>query len=271
MKPRLWSLLVVAGSGGLASAAACGNAKSEPPPAPDAPPLTLDDGCIFRAKFDEAAWPATGTPVLDGCGSNNGALSGSGAKPVADGARGQVGSFSGSACINVANATALSPTAALTMSAWIKPTTLPGASGESEGILSKRVDRGDGSEAYGMFVWTGNHVWLDLGPLARFEGSAVIAATTWTHVAAVFDAAQPAADRVKLFVNGVRDPLSANAGGAADVTALPVTTAPLHLGCTPAPVSSKPATMQTFQGELDDLRMWNRALTTAEITELAKP
>jgi hypothetical protein len=155
------------------------------------------------------------------------------------------------------------------MSAWIKPTILPGGAGASEGILSKRVDRGDGSEAYGMFVWTGNHVWLDLGTTARFEGTAVITAATWTHVAAVFDASQPVAARVKLYINGVADPLTA--AGADTLTALPATTAPLHLGCTPAPKSTTPATMQTFQGELDNLRMWNRALAPAEITALAKP
>ena len=270
MKARLWSLLVVAGSGGVAGVGACGNARTAGPP-PDAPALTLADGCIFWAKLDETAWPTTGTPVLDACGNDNGAVSGSGAKPASDGARGQVGSFSGSACINVASSDALNATTALTMSAWIKPTTLPGTAGESEGILSKRIDRGDGSEAYGIFVWTGNHVWIDLGPLDRFEGSAVISATTWTHVAAVFDGTQPTDSRVKLYINGVSDPLTANAGGAGDLATLPTTAAPLHLGCTPAPKSSTPPTMQTFQGELSDLRMWNRALTTAEITELAKP
>src|ERR1700743_1958042 len=120
MNRRLWSVLVVAGCGVAAAAAACGNARTAGP-APDAPALTLDDGCMFWAKLDETAWPATGAPVLDACGTDNGAVSGSGAKPISDGARGEVGSFAGSACINVPNSDALHATTALTMSAWIKP------------------------------------------------------------------------------------------------------------------------------------------------------
>jgi len=269
MNRRLWSLLVVTGSGVTAAIAACGNAQSvadasmiDGPPAAD-----LARGCTFQAKLDETSWPATGKPVLDTCGSDNGALSGSSAKPVNDGVRGQVGSFAGSACINVASSDALHATTALSMSAWIKPTALPGGNGESLGIISKRVDRGD-AEEYGLFVWTGNHIWIDLGATDRFNGSAVLATATWTHVAAVYDATQPDADRVKLYINGVRDPLDHVPTG--DLGTLPTTDSPLHLGCIPAPTSASPPTMQTFQGELDNVTIWNRALTSDEISLLAK-
>ncbi|HET9624640.1 MAG TPA: LamG domain-containing protein [Kofleriaceae bacterium] len=268
MKRRLLSLVVVVGSALTAAIAACGNARSAAPDAgPDAPPaVDLDRGCIYRAKLDETAWGATGKPVGDACGNDLGAITGSAATPVNDATRGRVGAFSGSACIDIANSSALHATTQLTMSAWIRPTALNGV--DSNGIISKRTDRGDASEEYGLFTWTGNHVWIDLGEIDRFQGAAVLTNNVWTHVAAVYDAALPDADRVKLYINGVRDPLThVNIG---NLSQLPTHDAPLHLGCTPAPKSTTPPTLQTFQGNLDDIRIWNRALTVDELLALTK-
>jgi hypothetical protein len=248
----------------LVLAAGCGNAEAPPPPAVDAAKLTLADGCFLRFNMDETAWPATGKPVLDSCGSDNGAVVGAGAMPVTDGSR-HAGSFSASACLQVADAADLHATTALTMAAWIKPTALDGAT--SNGIISKRNDHND-QEEYGLFTWTGNHIWVDLGGMDRYEGTATLTDGAWTHVAAVYNAALPSTDQLALYINGVADPVThVNIGDVATMNMLPSGTAPLHIGCTPAP-SAMPATTQTFQGELDAVALWNRALTLDDISQL---
>jgi len=204
--------------------------------------------------------------VLDSCGSDLGAISGTGAMPLKDSVRGQVGSFSDMACIDVANSTQLHGSGALTMSAWVRPIALDGVI--SNGIISKRNDKAKDAE-FGLFIWTRYHVWIDLGDTDRFEGSTSMVNNQWAQVTAIFDGSQPDPDRVRLYVNGHRDQLIHSTTGNLTTT-LPSYTAPLHIGCTPAP-SAMPATQQTFQGQLDDVTLWNRALNDDEIAYLATP
>jgi hypothetical protein len=50
---------------------------------------------------------------------------------------------------------------------------------------------------------------------------------------------------------------------------LPSYASPLHLGCTPAPSAM---TQQTFQGQLDNVTIWSRALGDDELAQLhARP
>ena len=69
-----------------------------------------------------------------------------------------------------------------------------------------------------------------------------------------------------LFRSGVLDPLQHMTIGTLDTT-LPSYTAPVHIGCIPAP-SAMPATQQTFVGDLDNVTIWNRALSDDEIAAL---
>src|SRR5689334_2786765 len=123
----------------LALAAGCGDVQPLPDAPPDVPGIDLARGCVLKAQMDEAAWPATGTPVLNSCGGAGGALTGTGAAPAMDTTRGRVGSFSGNACVDFANAPALHGTTGLTMSAWVRPTGLNGM--DSNGVITKRTDR----------------------------------------------------------------------------------------------------------------------------------
>jgi hypothetical protein len=230
----------------------------------DGATVDLARGCALKAKMDETSWPTTGNPVLNSCGTAGGALTGAGAMPIKDPVRKQVGSFSGTACIDFASTAAFHGTTGLTMSAWIKPTGLNGV--DSNGIITKRLDRGVQSE-YSLFVWTGNHVWVDFGNTDRYSGTAVLTNSgSWVLVTAVFDGTRAAADRVRLFINGAPDPLQHQTVGDLGTT-LPSYDAPVHLGCTPAP-SAQPPTQQTFIGELDDVTIWNRALSDDEIAQL---
>ena len=248
----------------------CGNVQNPVADAaatPDAPATVhLMEGCIYKAAMDEASWPATGTPVLDSCGSDLGALTGSGAMPTRDATRGPVGNFSNNACIDVANTAQLHGSGGLTMSAWVHPIALDGTT--SNGIISKRNDKNKQSE-FGLFIWVDYRVWIDLGDSDRYEGGTSIANNQWSQITAIFDGTRPDADRVRLYVNGRRDTLSHTTTGNLTTT-LPSYTAPLHIACTPAP-SAMPPTQQTFQGQLDDVTIWNRALNDDELAVLATP
>jgi len=240
--------------------AGCGNVQSQP----DAPPaIDLARGCVFKATMDEASWPTTGRPVLDACGNAPGGLTGTGASTIVDPMRGRVGNFSNNVCIEIPSSDALYGTTGLTMSAWVRPTALDGVT--SNGVISKRIDKNTQSE-YGLFVWTGNHVWVDLGDTDRYSGTATLSNNVWSQLTAVFDSSRQGTDRVRLFINGVLDPLQHTTIGNLGAT-LPTYNSPLHLGCTPAP-SAVPPTQQTFQGQLDNVTIWNRALSDDEIAQL---
>ena len=244
----------------LAIAAGCGNVQALPDAAPT---IDLARGCVLKAQMDETSWAGAGRPVQSACGGAAGSITGTGATTIVDGTRGRVGNFSNDACVEFASSDALHGGTGLTMSAWVRPTGLNGV--DSNGVISKRIDKAMQAE-YGLFVWTGNHVWIDLGDTDRYSGTATLSNNIWTQLTAVFDSSRPGADRVRLFINGVSDPLQHATIGNLGAT-LPMYGSPLHLGCTPAP-SAVPPTQQTFQGQLDDVTIWNRALTDDEIAAL---
>lgn len=237
----------------VALAAGCGSVRQEP---------ALDRGCGLKAEMDEDAWPAAASPVANACdASNPGRVTGMTAAPTSDATRGKVGAFSGTACVDFPSASAVHGDTGLTMSAWVRPTALDGAA--SNGVISKRDDKGVNAE-YSLFIWTGNNVWIDLGDSDRYQGTAQLQNGVWTQLTAVFDGTRPAEQRVQLFINGVADSLRHQTIGNLGTT-LPSYASPVHVGCMPSPSQS---VQQTFTGQLDDVTIWNRALTDDEITQL---
>ena len=243
----------------LAIVAGCGNVEG---PAADAPAGstdllsgTLRQGCALALHMDESAWSGVAGEIRDDCGNDNlGTIAGA-ASTVPNGAKGRAGSFSGSACIAIPDAAALHGATGLTLSAWILPTALNGA--DANGVISKRIAMGSQSE-YNLYVWTGNHVWVDLdGENDRFSGTALITNNTWQQLTMVFDGSRVAAQRVRVFVNGTLDVTMPET--SASLTAF---TSTLHVGCMPAAT-----TPQNFIGQLDEVVIWSRALTDTEITQ----
>ncbi len=245
----------------LAIVAGCGNVQNPSPTdgAPPADPLsgTLRDGCVLALHMDEPSWSGAVGEVHDDCGGDNpGTVNGQGTTTVPGGVRGRAGSFSGGACIDIPNAAALHGTTGLTMSAWIFPTQLNNGNG-ANGVISKRTDSGNQAE-YSFSVWVGNHVWVDLdGEGDRFSGNAVLATNLWTQLTVVYDGTRSQAQRARVFVNGLLDVTMPET--SASLTAY---TSTLHVGCMPAPLAM---TQQNFIGEMDEVVIWNRALTDTEI------
>lgn len=221
---------------------------------------TLRTGCVVALHMDEASWSGAAGEVTDDCGNDNsGTAVGTGTSTVATGVHGRAGSFSGAGCVEIPNAAALHGTTGLTLSTWMFPTQLDGGVNNANGLISKRNDTADQPE-YSLSVWTGFRVYVDLDTANdRFASPSVISTNVWTQVTLVYDGTRAVDERTRVYLNGSLD--ATHAETSASLT--PYTSA-LHVGCTPAPASG---TQQGFVGKLDEVVIWNRALSETEVTQ----
>ncbi|MBP85650.1 MAG: hypothetical protein CMJ64_02870 [Planctomycetaceae bacterium] len=211
------------------------------PPAKLRPLLRVTEpGLIAYYHFDKH----TSEQVRDQAGPNH--LSLHGAEVVEEGGRGSL-EFSGDEAYAVGgNGVTLRGSGPLTISMWIRPAT---ASGNGY-LISK----------YGWNIYLGG----DLVP--RFESRSAkndawntlaakqsLPPATWSHVAAVFD---PAAKAMLVYVNGKLSAQQPRTDGALGATAAH----PLHLG-------RYNHGTQFFRGRLDEIRIYNQALSAAVIQE----
>jgi len=208
------------------------------------PPVTNVAGLVAAYAFDEG----TGTTVADASGKGNvGSISG--ATWVNTGHFGKALSFNGtSSAIVINDAASLDLTTGMTLEAWVYPTSLS----DWHEILYKGDDAyylEASTPVYGPSVGIGNS--FTNGVLS---GPSPLTANTWAHLAATYDGTT-----LRLYVNGVQ------------VTS--------HVWPGPIPSSSYPMTIGAdtlhgsyFAGLIDEVRVYNRALSAAEIqTDLNTP
>lgn len=246
--------------------AACGRVGFEGEAAVDAAAdgdeSALFDGCMLRMMMDEPGWTGADNEVRDSCGGGHHGRALNGATTVVDGQRGTVGLFSGgTACVQVANAEALQPTSALTMSAWVFPAAqAPG----SFGVVSRRSDFGVDA-SYSFFIWTDNNgagttnqLYVDLDTENdRVPDPNASLLNQWRQLTVVYDGTLPAPSRVVFYVDGVR---SFTALETSRTIAPPTSSPPLSIGCLPL---AGPA--QGLVGRIDDVVLWSRALSADEV------
>jgi hypothetical protein len=209
-----------------------------PPPPPPPPPST---GLVLALGFDEAG----GATAVDSSPTGgNGTITGAVRVP---GRVGSALSFNGVGdLVTVPNAAALNLTSTMTLEAWIQPTALTGW----HTVLLKE---GAGTMAYEMYA--NNDVSRPAayfttpgGAIRAVTGTAVMPSNAWTHLAMAYDGAA-----MRLYVNGVLVRSVARTG------AILVTDGPLHIG------GNEVWGGEFFQGLIDEVRIYNRALTQAEI------
>jgi len=255
-----------AGTGGMATGGAPGTGGTS-----GAGGSSSEVGCALIMHMDELSWNGTTGEVIDSCGHNNGTavrvVSAADAlpstTPAGGGRYGRAGLFADSGgCVEVPDDSSLRATTQLTVAAWIFPT---GFNPASNGILGKRADYLSNS-SYTLFVWNNldvnYHLYADIGN-DRFNGSQSFNPNFWYHVALVFDGTLPAAQRVRLYVNGALDGEFSEAA-----TSVPVFQTPVHVGCMPA--GTPPSAAQEFIGKVDEVAVWTRALGGQEIMRLAQ-
>ena len=205
--------------------------------------------------FDEASWSSAAGQVIDSSPTGNhgtatGANTGTQAKygrAMNTTANGQI--------INFPHNANLDSTQVMTWEAWIYPTFLDG---NPRPIVSKRLDTTSTQYAYTLFLFTGNRLHIDIagtGNGYRMDTGTAFSVDTWYHVVAVYNGAL-ATNRLKLYVNGT---LVSQTNPTA--TSIPATnsTSIFCVGC-------MNGNTNTFRGSIDELAIYERALTQAEVT-----
>jgi glucose/arabinose dehydrogenase len=208
-------------------------------------PLAAPPGLVAAYAMDEAS----GATILDWSGSN---LTGTitGATRITQGRFGGALSFDGvNDWVTVADATPLDLTTGMTLEAWVYPTANGGGSWRNL-IIKERA----GGEVYNLYanadtdapVLYAIRAALPDVPLDA-RGTSQLTLNTWNHVAATYDNAT-----LRLYVNG------AQVGTRAMTGALLTSTGALRIG-------GNSVWGEFFQGRIDEVRIYNRALTQPEI------
>ena len=201
---------------------------TSPPPVP---------GLVAAYGFNEGS----GTTVTDASGNgNNGTIGG--ATWTTSGKYGNALVFNGtSALVTINNSASLQLGTAMTLEAWVSPSTVSSAwrdviyKGNDNYYLEGTSPTSGQPAAGGTF--SGSPIY----------GTTALTANTWTHLAATYDGTT-----MRLYVNGVQVASQAQTG------AIATSTNPLQIG-------GDSIYGQYFAGTIDEVRVYNVALTAAQI------
>ena len=202
-----------------------------------------DPNLVGWWKFDDGS----GTLALDMSGyGNHGALQGD--PQWVAGRDGGALEFDGTGdYVDCGNTPSISPTAELSVMAWIKvnPWTKTWEAILAKGDNSYRLSRSGSGNAthFGCGGTSGNY----------FDGSTVVTDNQWHHVCGVYDGASQT-----IYIDGVQDTRIPSTG---NVTA---STNRLFIG------ENSGATGRHITGLIDDVRLYNRALTVDEIKQIMR-
>jgi fibronectin type 3 domain-containing protein len=135
----------------------------------------------------------------------------------------------------------------MTLEAWVRPTNLGGA------WRTTIMKENGGSMAYGLYANGGDGSTkvpageIVSGGFRLAGGTSALALDTWTHIATTYDGTT-----LRVFVNGVQ------AGQLAHTGSIVTSTGALRIG-------GNNVWGEWFQGDLDEIRIYNRALTAAQV------
>ncbi len=219
-----------------------GSPTPAPPPTSSTPmPAPASGGLVAAFGFNESS----GTTALDASGNaNTGAITRATRTP---GKFGSALNFDGiSSLVKINGSASLNVSSAMTLEAWVKPTA--NQSGWRNILQRERVayflhaghDQGALRPATGGTFNRANNFFA--APPAN-----ALPVNTWTHVASTYDGTT-----LRLYVNG------SPAGERAVTGSIETNSSPLWIG------GNEPFG-EFFQGQIDEVRIYNRALSQAEI------
>ena len=203
---------------------------------------TAPTGLVAAYSFSEG----TGTTTADQSGTgNNGTLVG--ATWTTSGKFGYALSFNGSSArVTVPDSASLDLTTGMTLMAWISPA----ASTSWRTVVLKETSN---DLAYALYASSDTNrpgVWITTNSTQSIAGTAPLAVNMWTHLAATYDGGT-----LRVYVNG------AQVGSKAVTQSMLISTGPLQIG-------GNAVWGEYFSGLIDDVRVYNRALTSAEIANV---
>jgi hypothetical protein len=213
-----------------ASAVILNDDGGTPPPA----------GLVAAYGFEE---PSGTTTVTDASGNGHtGTISG--ATRTTAGRNGNALSFDGvNDMVNVADSAALDITR-MTVMAWVRPSTL---AGYRTAVIKER----SGGLAYALYAHSDTarpQGWINTGGndiLA--DGTAALSLNTWTHLAATYDGSS-----FRLYVNGALVRTRSASGNIVSSTQMLL-------------IGGNTVWGEFFAGVIDDVRVYNRALSQSEV------
>ena len=190
--------------------------------------------------FDESS----GTTTADQSGKGNtGTVSG--ATFVTGGKFNNALSFNGTSnTVTVADSATLDLTTGMTVEGWVRPST-------TGGWRTAFVKEQPGNLVYGVYSNNGsNHPSAEVyvnGATRTVEASSALPTLTWSHLATTYDGAT-----LRLYVNGTQAAQLAIAGS------ILTSNSPVRIG-------GNGVWGEYFSGQIDEVRVYNRALTASEI------
>lgn len=140
----------------------------------------------------------------------------------------------------------LNITGSFTLEAWVNPASVSG----SRIILQKR--EGGDPVGYTLLLVDGR-VSLRTNSSTRLIGKTVLQTNTWTHISGTYNSLS---GLFTVFINGMPDTSAVNAGSA------PLTN--------PDSLFIGKGFNNPFNGQMDDVRIWNRALSTDEVYQFSR-
>src|SRR6185437_12272294 len=211
-----------------------------------AQPAMAATGLVAAYGFDEG----TGTTVTDASGNGNtGTITN--ATWAATGKFGKALQFNGtSARVNVPNAASLQLSTGMTLEAWVNPSAVSSAWRD---VIYK------GNDNYYLEATSTNASRPDAGMIAGGSyadavGTSALAANTWSYLTETYDGST-----LRLYVNGTQVASVAHTGAIASSTNA------LQIG-------GDTIYSQYFAGLIDEVRIYNVALTAAQIqTDMTTP
>ena len=201
--------------------------------------LLAGPGLVAAYSFNEGS----GTTVADASGlGNTGTVTN--ATWTTTGKFGNALVFNGtSALVSIPDSASLHLTAGMTLEAWVNPSVVSGAWRD---VIYKANDNYylEGTSTTSSRP-AGGGTWGSTGVV--INGTAALAANTWAHIAVTYDGAN-----LRLYVNGTQVASKARTGN-------------LTTSANPLQIGGDSTYGQYFSGMIDEVRVYNVALTAAQI------
>jgi hypothetical protein len=220
----------------------------------------LSNGLVGYWTMDGSAinWATGKMTDTSGQGNTGSLVSMSTTTSPVTGKIGQALQFNGSNSYISASASAsLNNMSAITISAWIKPTAVNGTTPPR--ILAKRTNGGTGWWDFG--VDGSSTLFFDVNysstNLAR-NSATTVPLNKWTHVVVAWTGSSSASS-IKLYINGAEVSYGATTDGAGSR---------LSDSAYDVVVGNWKSADRPFNGTLDDVRVYNRALSASEVQQL---
>jgi len=209
------------------------------------PETYAQDGLVGYWKFDEGS----GSIAVDSSGHGNTGTLYNG--PVwVDGIHGKALSFDGaSTYVRIEDSSSLDVTTQVTVEAWVYPRAYTSNVGHDAHIISRCNEMG--GHVYVLASFANGKVNYDVNPSHTYHSSvATLPLYAWTHLAMTYDGAY-----VRLYINGEFD------SSYAKSSPIYTTSNWLAIGCK----RWSGGIYAHFNGIIDDVRIYNRALSRQEI------